>query len=325
VLGPPQGEGPVVIRAGFHLHDVNAIDDDSETFEFTGVLTFKWRDARQAFDPAEAGVNEKVFQGNFQFNEIAPSWFPQEILLNECGMYAKNGVVLRSRSDGTQILVQMVNAIAKAEFTMRRFPFDVHRLEAVFAIPGFDREEVVFQADPDSPVPSIDSVRIPQWTIAGISVASREAPGACVGCRGAASTFVVCVEVKRKSFFIIRLIMLPLALIVVLSFSVFWMDRSSLGDRISVSFIGILTAVAYQFLVTDILPRIAYVTFIHAFLSFSFLTMCATVVVNLLVGACDKKGMHEVGHRIDRRCRWVFPIVYFGLIGMAAGIVAVYY
>jgi hypothetical protein len=45
----------------------------------------------------------------------------------------------------------------------------------------------------------------------------------------------------------------------------------------------------------------------------SFITMCSTVVVNLVVGAMDKRGKHEIGDRIDRRCRWIFPLAYFGL------------
>ena len=52
----------------------------------------------------------------------------------------------------------------------------------------------------------------------------------------------------------------------------------------------------------------------HAFLFVSFLTMSSTVVVNLVVGAMDKAGRHEFGDLIDRRCRWIFPLAYFGLI-----------
>jgi hypothetical protein len=66
--------------------------------------------------------------------------------------------------------------------------------------------------------------------------------------------------------------------IVVLSIAVFWMNRSSLGDRLSVSFIGILTSVSYQLVVSDSMPRISYVTFMDGFVNVSFLT---TVLINL--------------------------------------------
>ena len=105
----------------------------------------------------------------------------------------------------------------------------------------------------------------------------------------------------------------------------FWLVRSSRGDRISVSFVGILTAVAYQTMVSSIMPQIAYVTLIHGFLYFSFLLMCASVGINLLVGNCDRQGNFELGNLIDRHCRWIFPSVYAALIGTVTAIAFTWY
>ena len=92
------------------------------------------------------------------------------------------------------------------------------------------------------------------------------------------------------------------------------MDRELLGDRVNVSFIGILTGVAYMNGMSNDLPHISYYTFIHGFLNLSFLTMCATVVVNIMVGEADKQGKFDRGDRIDSLCRWGFPLVYLGLL-----------
>src|SRR5262245_28345652 len=85
LLAPPTEAGGVVVRARFVLRDINEINDGSETFEFRGVLTLKWHDRRQAFDPAIVGVHEKVFQGNYQVNELSTGWYPQVVLANESG------------------------------------------------------------------------------------------------------------------------------------------------------------------------------------------------------------------------------------------------
>ncbi len=84
-----------MVRARFEFHDILEIKEEEEVFEFSGVLTLTWNDPRQTFEPSVAGVDEKVFQGNYQFNEISPSWYPQLVLTNESGMYQTNGVVLR--------------------------------------------------------------------------------------------------------------------------------------------------------------------------------------------------------------------------------------
>jgi hypothetical protein len=315
LLGPPKG-APVVVHAYFDLHDVNEINDEAETFEFTGVLTLQWQDPRQAFDPAVAGVNEKVFQGDYQFNELAPGWYPQLILVNESGLFENDGVMLRVQPDGTSILIQALDASARGEFSMRRFPFDTQRLEAVFEMLGYDADQVALRVDATGVRPVGRGFRLPQWNITAMNLSVEERPAPYAGGRGVASAFVVSVDVQRESFFISRFVIIPLIVIVLLSFSVFWMDRSSLGDRISVSFIGILTGVAYQIVLSDHLPRISYVTLMHGFLNLSFLAMCATVVVNLVVGTLDKNGKREAGDRIDRRCRWAFPLAYFALLGL---------
>jgi hypothetical protein len=319
-LGPPNASGPVSVQARFELHDVDEINDEAETFQFTGVMTLIWHDPRQAFDPSDAGVNEKVFQGQYQFNEISTGWYPQVVLVNESGLYQKSGVVLRVQPDGTSTLIETVNAIAKAEFNMRRFPFDSQQIEAIFEVLGFGQDEVVMSLGSDAADSWRSNMSVPQWTVQGTSLEIRERSVSHVGRKGISSALVVGVAVQRKAFFVIRLVVIPLAVIVLLSFSVFWMDRSSLGDRINVSFIGILTGVAYQIVMSDILPHISYFTLMHGFLNLSFFTMCATVVINLIVGTMDQRGHHEIGDRLDHRCRWIFPCTYFGLnLVMLAG------
>jgi hypothetical protein len=311
LLGPPPGNGPAVVRASFHLNDINDIDDEEETFEFTGTLVLNWKDPRQAFDPAAAGVSEKVYQGNYQFDEISPAWYPQIALLNQSGMFETTAVTLRVRPDGGSTLVSTINAVAEADFSMRRYPFDRHRLEAVLGLPGFHQGEVRFEMEPAT---ADTSAQISQWTLNGITTSVRTAKSPIAGLGEGASEFVVSLDVARESMFTLRLVVLPLAIIVMLSWSVFWMERSSLGDRISVSFVGILTAVAYQIVVGDLLPHVSYVTLMHGFLNLSLFMMSATVVINLYVGACDQSGKSQLGDMIDHRCRWIFPLSYVALI-----------
>ncbi len=248
---------------------------------------------------------------SYQVDEVSPGWTPQLVLVNESGLYETSGVLLRVQPDGTSTQIQTVNAAAEAEFDMRRFPFDGHRLEAVFEMLGFGEDEVLIQVESDSASPAPPRAQVAQWSTTSIETLVREG-STPAGSKAPSSAFVVSVGVQRDSFYISRLIIMPLVVIVFLSFSVFWMDRSSLGDRISVSFIGILTGVAYQLVMSDNLPRISYVTLMHGFLNISFLTMCATVVVNLVVAAHDRRGDHERVNQVDRRCRWLFPLAYVG-------------
>ncbi len=317
MLAPPAGEKPVVVRASFALRDVDDIDDRAETFQFSGILRLTWVDPRQAFDPIEAGVSEKFYQGEFQFNEVSPGWYPQVVLANESGLFEKTAVLLRVRPDGTQTLYESVQAIAETDLDLRRIPFDAQTLHAMFEVFGMDVSEVRLQVEPDDREAIMPDILVPQWRMLGATARAGDRTAPELGPGRRVSQFVLSVDVARQPLFMFRLVVLPLALIVALSWVVFWMDRSSLGDRISVSFVGILTAVAYQLVVADLMPEVSEFTLIHAFLNVSFLLMCASVVINLIVGAHDQAGRTEVGDRIDARCRWVFPLAYAVLLVLA--------
>ena len=146
----PQEKGPVIVTASFELRDINDINDEAETFEFTGLLKLSWNDPRQAFDPVAEGIEEKMYLGNFQFYEDFTGWFPQVVLVNESGSYEKHGVLLRVRPDGSLTLLETVDAAAKVDLNLQRYPFDRQRLEAVFEVLGFNSNEVVLRLESGS-------------------------------------------------------------------------------------------------------------------------------------------------------------------------------
>ena len=321
LLAPPPSDGPVVVRLGFQLLDINSIDEQSETFQFGGVLTVQWKDERQAFDPAVEGVDEKFYQGNFQFNEISPAWYPEISLLNAAGMFEKGEPLCRVRPDGTCTLVTPVNAVAKTVFKLRHYPFDRHSLRIVFGIPGYTDQELAVEQLP-LPDPGAQEIHLPQWTFLGASKSVGSILPTAPGSDRPTPALVVELDVKRQPLFVLRLVVGPLFLVVVLSWSVFWMDRASVGDRMSVSFVGLLTAVAYQIILGEILPHIAYLTPVNVFVNLSFMVMCASIVINLIVGELNRSGRGDKADALDKRCKVLFPVVYLSLIAIVSVIFA---
>jgi hypothetical protein len=316
-LDLPDRSKPVEVRASFHLLDLQRIDDEAETFEFSGVLTLVWNDPRQAFDPAKDGVPEKLYHGAYQFDELAPSWYPQVILANASQIPETQGILLRVRPDGTCTLIQDLHAVAREELNLRRYPFDRQHLEAVFQVLGFNHGEVRLTGEAEPVTAETSRISVPQWRLRDVGGSFSDLHAPYLGKDRQASALVISIEVDRQAFFVVRLVLVPLLIIVGLSWCVFWMDRASLADRMSVSFVGLLTAVAYQAMISDIMPHISYITFINAFVSLSFLLMSATAGINLVVCLCDRHGHFEKGDVIDRRCRWIFPITHVSLILLA--------
>jgi hypothetical protein len=309
--------GPIVVNADFELLSLNNINEKDETFEFVGILSLKWHDPMLSFDPIKEQLSEKIYQGDYQVNQVFTGWTPQAVLLNQSGLYETSASLLRIEPNGVATLTQMINAAAKVHLFMRRLPFDSQRLEAVFGVFGYDKNKVVLRVDPEQQNAAEKAKLIDQWTLADTFFLVRESISTPFGYNIASSSFVVGLDVQRESLFMVRLIIFPLAFIVVLVWAVFWMDRASIGDRINICFVGILTAVAYQMVLGDRLPQISYMTFLNAFLNISFIMMSATVVANLYIGSLDKKGDTLRADMIEQRCRWIFPAGYFALILIA--------
>ena len=316
-LALPPGAQPVRVSMAFHLDRLHHIDDEAETFDLAGVLTLRWLDPRQAFDPIVIGTTEKVFSGNYQFNEISPGWFPLVALINATDSPGSQGVVYRVAPDGSSTVVQQFHATVRSALQLRRFPFDAQKLQMTFAVLGFNSDEVILVPAAEGASMTEGIFHLPEWELSAVGMAPKTDAVWADSANSKSSAVVVQLEVERQSFFMVRLVLGPLALIVLLSWSVFWMERSSLGDRMAVSFVGILTAVAYQSMVSDIMPNIAYVTFLNAFMVMSMFLMSATVAVNLTVAAFDKRGDVDLGNRVDLTCRWAFPLAYAFLIGLS--------
>jgi hypothetical protein len=317
--GPPDAGTPTQVFVGAFVSAVNAVTEQEETFEFEGILTVTWRDPRLAFDPGVVGVSEKVYQGDYQFAEVFDGWWPQLLLANESGQFESQSVLVRVAPDGAITWTQEFNAVAEMPMQLRRFPFDRQRFEAIFEVLGFGPDRVVLVADPATTGRMKRGVSIAQWTLHDVGVATRDARAIYADGRSASvSQLVVTLDMARQPGHMLRVVVVPLVLLVFLTFTVFWMDRESLGDRMDISFIGILSVVAYQIVVSDHMPAIAYVTLMHGFLYSTYLLLTAGVVVNLVVSKLDQAGKRALGNRVDATCRWVFPLVFVALNAVSA-------
>jgi hypothetical protein len=150
-----------------------------------------------------------------------------------------------------------------------------------------------------------------EWTVVGMRsvVSERSRPG--YGVPFSHASFEI--DIKRKSGYYIWKILLPLIVIVLISWVVFYMSEERIGRRAGVSATGILTVIAYQFVATQSLPKVSYLTSMDKMMLLSIVTIGATMFVNIAVERLATADVQRA-HRIDVLSRWAFPIVYFGAL-----------
>jgi hypothetical protein len=122
------------------------------------------------------------------------------------------------------------------------------------------------------------------------------------------------IQLSRRSWQLVWEMLFPLVVLVSVIWSIFWIDIDSLADRLNVSFIGVLTIVAYQFVVIENMPRMSYLSFTDTLLLISFLTMAATIPQSLTIHTLVRKGKQGLARRIDRTSRWAFPLAYLTMV-----------
>ncbi len=308
----PPGALPVEVRARFFLSDINDIDETAETFEIKGLLALQWQDKRYVFDPEAEGVTEKRYQGTFQFLEEYNGWWPQLVLHNSVGTIPLQSVSLHISPDGTLLFIQEISAVVESPMGLRRYPFDKQRLQAIFEPLAFYATEVKLMTGPEMTDLPERPVHVAGWELLALSAQARIIKDDNSDARF--SQLIVTLDMRREPGHTIWFIIIPLSMIVLLSTSVFWMDReSTLGSRMDISFIGLLTIVAYQSLVVSSLPRISYLTLINGFVYVGYITMVASIVANIWVDNLNRRDAQTTADRFDRVARWAFPAGFFGL------------
>ena len=309
--GLPPGPRPVPVDLGVHLLDVPQIREIENTFSIEGYVTLGWRDTRLAFEPAAGEASARVYAGPEALNLLSQAWWPDPIAVNGLGSGDFQRVRIVIEPDGQVRYSASVSAAFKDDFDFRAFPFDRQQLSVVMQSYSWNAEEVALRVD-EARTGLDASVKLPEWELLGM----RTSIGRLTDPRDDMhyARFSLDIELERKSAYYFWKVILPLLLLVTLSWTVFWMSEESLARRTGVTLTTLLTVVAYQFIVSESLPRLAYLTLLDQLMLLSFASIAATAAVNWSVTPTQRGAPAAA---IDRACRWLFPL------GYTAGLVAV--
>ena len=313
VATPPPDQYPVEVYVDLYGLNIFAIDEQEETFEVEAFIYADWFDDRLAFDPAEAGTETKVFQGETAVELLKTDvWWPDLELVDARGPRDRLHITLTIDADGFVTYTERFHANIWQPFFFEEFPFDSHTISFTVAPFFYTSEQVAFLGPEDFLEEGERLERedltweTNEWSIDNVeSVVER-------GDDFEFSTSTMFIDISRLPNFYISNVILPLFLIVAISWAVFWMDFGSmhLADRLSVSFTSVLTVVAFDFVTADNLPLLSYQTVLDVVLTFSYVVLSLSVLENVVAYLRFRQNANEV-QRLDKVSRWLFPVVYY--------------
>ena len=314
---------PTTVTVGVFLADIISLDEMEETFQAELIILAEWEDPRLAFDAEAHGNKRKLFQGQFQFNEVFAGWWPSFLILNEIGSGDVKGLQIEVFSDGRVHYKEQRNVTLETPMKLRKFPFDKQVLEAHLISFGDSSNEVLLEVDKrvlgasEEYATVNENVNIAQWRLVALDLIPIASSNRYYAEEEWVSEVMLTITMQRQPSHMFWKVIVPMVILVSLMWAVFWMDIHDLADRLNICFIGILTIVAYQFLIDGDMPHISYFTFTDSIVLFSFIVMCLTILESLIVVSLSNGDKDAMARRVDTIAKWLFPAVYFfGLLAI---------
>ena len=318
----PFNDGPLEVKIGFNLMNITDVSEKNETIDFDAALYMNWIDPRLAYDADSAGMSDFVpgdhshapslmYQGDFKVKEIFEGWRPHVVIPNGIGDRVVTHMGISIWPDGMVEYSETFYTKAETPMDLRVFPFDRQKLEIFFHPIRYQRDEILLIPDDRLARTWDQNMGIAEWSRKGVTMKEHPIEIAYFDdSKDVISEFIVTIEIQREPLHVLVSMILPLVILVSLTWCVFWMDEESASSRVNILFIGILSVVAYYFVILDTVPKISYLTLIDGFFIATFLILASSVVIALLVEKLNKAGKKEAGDRLDRICRWAFPVGY---------------
>ena len=304
-VAPPSGDAVMLVDLGLFVEELTDIDELSSTFALEGYMDMVWCDPTQTFDPDDLGWPVAIFDGYEADLKMRGIWGPDIVFPNEAGNRETEDKKLTIFPDGTVEYEEKFSARLEMVYDLRQFPFDSQLLEIEMESFSWSDNEMLLHEQTDR-IGFGDDFEIPEWHTEALRTEIRTIQE--IRQNEPFSEMVMEIEITRRSGFYIWKMIVPLVMLVVLAWSVFWMHGESVPDRLSVSIVGVLTVVAYQFVITDSLPRVPYITFMDSFFVISYISMILAALENVAAGIVASEGNEEFELSLDRTSRWAFPL-----------------
>lgn len=296
---------PTIVGIGMHLiklEDVSEPEALDPSFTARFVLMLNWKDPRLAAQPGQPR-NMRVYQEENALGELERIWQPDISFENELGKAQLENIVLSISPVGDVVLEQGFTSKFDVELDFHRFPFDDQRLAMKLASFHAGNTNVRLRLEEGRTLIE-PNASLPEWNITGFT--STITPVRGLGFDQSVSQAIFAIEADREGDYYIYKILLPFALVTMLSWSNFWITGKGDG-RIRLTFLCLLALLAYSSVLSKYLPRLNVITFMDAIAFIGIGALTINVVENTWVHYLIRNGDEEKAERLDLWARRTVP------------------
>ncbi len=284
---------PTKVEIQLYVVDIAGINDGAQSFNASIFIEAKWKDQRLV------SSNEKT---TYNLNDV---WNPDLQIINRGKLFLSFPEIVEVDSEGTVVYKQRFIGDFSQPLDLHRFPVDQQKLKFQIVSLGYSPNEVNLIEDS---VGISEKLSIPDWDIMGINLKKIEYK--ILPNKPADEGMLLEINAKRYVQFYFFKFIVPLILIVIMSWMVFWIDPTNSSTQISVSITSMLTLIAYQFLAVGSLPAVPYLTRMDMVMLSSTVLVFASLVEVVITSFLVQKNKVELARSIDSYCRYIFPATF---------------
>jgi hypothetical protein len=297
---PDAGGRPLRINVGVFLIDILDIRETEEAFDADFVLKLQWRDPRLSV----VALGVSLENCDIGLHDI---WHPQIEIINERNMRSGGWQHIEVDADGVVLFERRISGTLTSPLELADYPRDSQKLVIRLSSLKYDSEDVVLAVH-ETTTGRAPNARQAGWEI--VSNTSEVMPPLSIAGGMSSSRIFHTVSVRRLFGYSFWKLVVPLSLIVLMAWSVFWLDPQAYVPQITVGTGSIFTLIAFQLSLAETLPRISYLT------DADKLVMAATLLVFCALGQAvttsrlAQRNRLELARRLDAYGRWAYPALY---------------
>jgi hypothetical protein len=284
---------PDEVSVKIYILDIRAIDNVNQLVTIDFAMMLKWRDATLTGKwPNGSKIN------------ILENWFPDIQIYNDFDLQKKLNERLSVDSLGNVTYMQRFYGRIISRHDFSEYPFDKYNINIEFVNIGPERlifieGEGTYEIDPSS-------YSIADWRIQAGNFSFFEKESY----QGEIPGFSYELQASRKQSYFLWKIVIPLMLVVFMSWTVFWIDPSHIGAQLTVAATAMLTIIAYQFTLSDLLPKISYFTRLDVFILGSIIVIFLSLAEAIFTSNLVSRDYLLQARRMDLISRFLFPSLY---------------
>ncbi len=301
---PDKDLGATRVTLTIGIIDFIEIDALDESFDIDFVLSARWKDERLAWSG-----DDETSTMIYHLDEV---WHPRLTILNARDLSPMFPRELEVTRDGTVHFLQRLQGSLTASLDLADFPFDRQRLDVRLVDVRYSPQEIAFEID-EARIMMLPSATLAGWqiqlapaTIEPLLMGQRQLAGLTFG-----------IEADREEGHFIFTTLVPLSLIVLMAWMVFWIDPSLMPSQVGLSTAAVFSLMAYRTAVRLSLPAVSYLTRADIFILGTTGLVFGALVHAIATGRLAKTGREALAKQLDRWARWVY-VVLMVIISLAS-------